>query len=61
MWKHSKDCNWSIHWLYNWFFARLYLTQDNMIAIDLSKHQGFDTDAKAIKQINFTANVDQAG
>ena len=32
-----------------------------MIAIDLSKQQGFDTDAKAIKQINFTTNVDQEG
>ena len=32
-----------------------------MIAIDLSKQQVLDTDPKAIQQINFTANLDQAG
>ena len=32
-----------------------------MIAIDLSKQQALDTDPKAIQQINFTANLDQAG
>ena len=32
-----------------------------MIAIDLSKQQAFDVDLKAIQQINFTRNLDQAG
>ena len=32
-----------------------------MIAIDLSKQQALDADPKAIQQINFTENLDQAG
>ena len=32
-----------------------------MIEIDLSKQQALDADPKAIKQINFTANLDRAG
>ena len=32
-----------------------------MIAIDLSKQQALDADPKAIQQINFTGNLDQAG
>ena len=32
-----------------------------MIAIDLSKQQALDADPRAIKQINFTANLDRAG
>ena len=32
-----------------------------MIRIDLSKQQTFDTDPRAIQQINFTANLDRAG
>ena len=32
-----------------------------MIEIDLSKHQVLDADARAIEQINFTANLDGAG
>ena len=32
-----------------------------MIVIDLSKKQDFDTDPKALQQINFTENLDQAG
>ena len=32
-----------------------------MIAIDLSKQQFFDTDSRAILQINFTTNSDRAG
>ena len=32
-----------------------------MIAIDLSKQQILDGDPRAIKQINFTANLDRAG
>ena len=32
-----------------------------MIAIDLSKQQAVDGDARTIKQINFTANLDTAG
>ena len=31
-----------------------------MIAVDLSKHQELDADPKAIKQINFTANLNRA-
>ena len=32
-----------------------------MIALDLSKQQALDADAKAIQQINFTVNLDRAG
>ena len=32
-----------------------------MIAIDLSKQQVLDADARAIQQINFTANLDRDG
>ena len=32
-----------------------------MIVVDLSKQQALDSDAKAIQQINFTANLDRAG
>ena len=32
-----------------------------MIAIDSSKQQALDADPKAIQQINFTANLDNAG
>ena len=32
-----------------------------MLAIDLSKQQALDADAKAIHQINFTANLDRSG
>ena len=31
-----------------------------MIAIDLSKQQALDADARAIQQINFTANLNRA-
>ena len=31
-----------------------------MIAIDLSKQQALDADARAIQQINFTVNLDRA-
>ena len=31
-----------------------------MIAIDLSKQESFDADLRAIKEINFTANLDRA-
>ena len=31
-----------------------------MIAIDLSKQQALDADPRAVKQINFTANLDRA-
>ena len=30
-----------------------------MIAIDLSKQQALDADARAIQEINFTANLDR--
>ena len=32
-----------------------------MIAIDLSKQNALDADSKAIQNINFTENLDQAG
>ena len=32
-----------------------------MIAVDLSKQQALDADPKAIRLINFTANLDRAG
>ena len=32
-----------------------------MIAINLSKQQALDIDARAIQQINFTANLARAG
>ena len=32
-----------------------------MIAIDLSKQQALDIDARAIQQINFTANLARSG
>ena len=32
-----------------------------MIAIDLSRQQALDVEPKLIQQINFTANLDQAG
>ena len=32
-----------------------------MIAIDLIKQQALDADLRAIQQINFTANLDNAG
>ena len=32
-----------------------------MIAIDLSKQQDLDADPRAIQQINFTANLNEAG
>ena len=39
------------------YFADTY----KMIVVDLSKQQAFDTDPRAIQQINFTANLDRAG
>ena len=32
-----------------------------MIAVDLSKQQALDVDPRAIRQINFTENLDRAG
>ena len=32
-----------------------------MVAIDLSKQQTLDADPRAIRQVNFTANLDRAG
>ena len=32
----------------------------NMVAIDSNKQQALDTDPRAIQQINFTANLEQA-
>ena len=38
------------------YFIKYY----KMIGIDLSKQQGHDANLKAIKQINFTGNIDGA-
>ena len=43
--------------LLNYNYFRNYY---KMIAIDLRKQQALDTDPKAIQQINFTGNLDQA-
>ena len=39
------------------YFKKTY----KIIAVDLSKQQALDADARAIRQINFTANLDRAG
>ena len=39
------------------YFANTY----KMIAVDLSKQQALDADPRAIKQIDFTANLDRTG
>ena len=39
------------------YFKKYY----KIIAIDLSKQQVLDADPKAIQQINFSANLDEAG
>ena len=39
------------------YFKKFY----KMIAVDLSKQQALDADPKAIRQTNFTANLDRAG
>ena len=39
------------------YFKQYY----KMIAIDLSKQQALDADPRAIRQINFTANLNRAG
>ena len=39
------------------YFATTY----KMVAVDLSKQQALDTDPRAIRQINFTANLNRAG
>ena len=39
------------------YFKKYYKT----IAVDLSKQQALDADPKAIRQINFTANLDTPG
>ena len=44
-------------WLPNWLSTRLTL----LFYDDLSKQQPRDTDPKAIQQINFTGNLEQAG
>ena len=43
-----------LHYVY---FINYY----NMIAVDLSKQQSLDADLKAIQQINYTGNLNQAG
>ena len=40
---------------------RTYNNILKMIAMDLGKKQALDADSRATQQINFTANIDQAG
>ena len=42
------------------FHYSYFNNHHKMITIDLSKQQIFDADPRAIKQINFTANLDRA-
>ena len=51
----GNDCMTSCLLDYN-YFNKYY----KMIAIDLSKQQALDADPKAIQQINFNGNSDQA-
>ena len=43
-----------------WIFSNLKKNY-KMIALDIYKQQAFYLDPKAIQQVNFTANLDQAG
>ena len=44
-----------------WLLGYPYFKENyKMIAIDLSKQQALDADPRAIQQINFTGNLDQA-
>ena len=54
-----EGCNWSMRWLHNWLLTRLSLFQKycQLIAIDFSKEQVLDGDAKAMQQTNFTVNL----
>ena len=45
-------------YLLNYPYSKKYY---KLIAIDLSKQQKLDADPKAIQQINFTGNLDEAG
>ena len=49
--------DYTIGCLLNYNYFRNYY---KMIATDLRKQQALDTDPKAIQQINFTGNLDQA-
>ena len=44
-------------------FTRIYLFKEcyKLIAIDLSKQKKLDADPKAIRQINFTGNLERDG
>ena len=44
-----------------WLDYRYFANTHKMIAVDLSKQQALDADARAIQQINFTANLEKAG
>ena len=45
-------------YLLDYIYFNIY---DKTLAINLSKQQALDVDARAIQQINFTANLDRAG
>ena len=45
------------------FYLFIHISKKNykLIAIDLGKRQGLDTDPNTIQHINFTSNLDWAG
>ena len=61
--KHSKNCNWSKRWLYNWLFLddNCFKKHYRLIAIDLSKQEALDADPQGMQQIIFTGNLEQDG
>ena len=40
---------------------QIFIFQKKLIVTDLSKQQALDAHRKAIRQVNFTANLDRAG
>ena len=54
----GQDDDYTTGCLQNYAFLKNYY---KMIAIDLSKQQALDADPKAIQQLRFIANLNQAG
>ena len=53
----GQGCDYTIGCLLDYTYFKDHY---KMIAIDLSKQQSLDADPRAIKQINFTANLERA-
>ena len=49
--------NYTTGYLFDYIYFKNYY---KIIVVDLSKQQALDADLKAIRQINFTANLDRA-